>query len=227
MQQTSLPSKSLSCTTMRIGLAWVLRGLVKWSRPTSTFPRMDCQETTVSYTSINSQPVSLINFLLPSDSGKNKHVTQSISVWTAFRCDGKLRGFLPCWSISSSGYPAISTFFALLPSSIVLQPALQLYYDDRSEWISRQPDVGNGRTCIRRGQSHIPNMPGFSDYTDLYFKSVKVDGKPYKSNCFLEWDVFQNGSIIELQLTNNINVTCGSGPGALPPSLSTGGFRSG
>lgn len=70
-------------------------------------------------------------------------------------------------------------------------------------------------------------MPGFSDYTDLYFKSVKVDGKPYKSNCFLEWDVFQNGSIIELQLTNNINVTCGSGPGALPPSLSTGGFRSG
>ena len=41
------------------------------------------------------------------------------------------------------------------------------------------------------------------------------------------WDVFESGSVVELQLTNNINVTCGGGPDALPPSLSTGGFSSG
>lgn len=167
MQQTNLPSKYLSCTIMRIGLVWALRGLVKWSRPTSTFLRMDCQETTVSYTSITSQPVSLINSLLLSDSGKNKHAIWRISGWTAFRCNGKLRGFLPCWFISSSGYPAVLTFFALLPSNIVLQPALQLYDDDCSEWIPRKPDVGNGRTCIRRGQSLVLNMPGYKVITGL------------------------------------------------------------
>lgn len=59
-----------------------------------------------------------------------------------------------------------------------------------------------------------------------FFQSVKVDGKPYKSNCFLDWDVFQNGSSVELQLSSNINVSCGNGPNALPPSLSTGGFGS-
>ena len=64
-------------------------------------------------------------------------------------------------------------------------------------------------------------------YPFFPLQSVKVNGELYKSNCFLEWDVFQNGSTVELQLTNNINVTCGKGAGALPPSLSTGGFKSG
>ncbi|TDL18249.1 glycoside hydrolase family 92 protein [Rickenella mellea] len=58
----------------------------------------------------------------------------------------------------------------------------------------------------------------------VFVQSVKVNGQPYKSNCYLDWDVFKNGSLVELQLTNNINVTCGTGPNALPPSLSTGGY---
>ncbi|KAI0085290.1 family 92 glycosyl hydrolase, partial [Irpex rosettiformis] len=54
--------------------------------------------------------------------------------------------------------------------------------------------------------------------------SVTVDGKPWKSNCFLDWDAFEQGSAIELELTNDIHVSCGKGADALPPSLSTGGF---
>lgn len=53
---------------------------------------------------------------------------------------------------------------------------------------------------------------------------MKIDGKPWKSNCFLEWDVFENGSTVELELTDDINVSCGQGEDALPPSLSTGGY---
>lgn len=55
-------------------------------------------------------------------------------------------------------------------------------------------------------------------------QSVKIDGKPWKSNCFIDWDAFTSGSLIELQLTDNINVECGAGAAALPPSLSTGGY---
>ena len=54
--------------------------------------------------------------------------------------------------------------------------------------------------------------------TDL--QSVTVDGRPWKSNCFIEWDVFVRGSTVELELTEDPNVRCG----VLPPSLSTGGF---
>jgi len=59
----------------------------------------------------------------------------------------------------------------------------------------------------------------------VFVESVKVNGQPYKSNCFLDFDVFRNGSTVELTLSSNINVTCGKGGAALPPSLSTGGFR--
>lgn len=56
-------------------------------------------------------------------------------------------------------------------------------------------------------------------------QSVTIDGKPWKSNCYLEWSSFQKGSTIELELTNNPNVTCGNGAAALPASLSTGGYN--
>lgn len=51
-----------------------------------------------------------------------------------------------------------------------------------------------------------------------------MNGAAYKSNCYLEWDVFTSGSTVELELTDDINVTCGSGKEALPPSISTGGY---
>ncbi|KAL4242836.1 Peptide-N(4)-(N-acetyl-beta-glucosaminyl)asparagine amidase [Abortiporus biennis] len=58
----------------------------------------------------------------------------------------------------------------------------------------------------------------------VFIKSVKIDGIPWKSNCFIEWDAFINGSTIELELTNDITIPCGNGIDALPPSLSTGGY---
>jgi len=58
----------------------------------------------------------------------------------------------------------------------------------------------------------------------VFVKSVTVNGKPYKSNCYLDWDVFKSGSVVELTLTDDITVTCGNGPDALPPSISTGGY---
>lgn len=58
-----------------------------------------------------------------------------------------------------------------------------------------------------------------------FVKSVTVNGQPYKSNCYLDWDVFKMGAVVELTLTDDINVSCGDGPNALPPSISTGGFN--
>ncbi|KAJ7115134.1 glycosyl hydrolase family 92-domain-containing protein [Mycena crocata] len=60
---------------------------------------------------------------------------------------------------------------------------------------------------------------------NVFIKSVRVNGKPYKSNCYLEWDVFTTGSTVELELTDDINVSCGTGKEALPPSISTGGYN--
>ncbi|KXN83541.1 hypothetical protein AN958_01250 [Leucoagaricus sp. SymC.cos] len=58
----------------------------------------------------------------------------------------------------------------------------------------------------------------------VFVQSVTVNDQPYKSNCYLDWDVFKTGTIVELTLTNDINVSCGDGPNALPPSISTGGY---
>ncbi|KAI0296922.1 glycoside hydrolase family 92 protein [Multifurca ochricompacta] len=56
----------------------------------------------------------------------------------------------------------------------------------------------------------------------IFIKTVTIDGAPWRSNCYIEWDVFVRGGTIELELTEeDPNVGCG---GSLPPSLSTGGF---
>lgn len=34
-----------------------------------------------------------------------------------------------------------------------------------------------------------------------------------------------SGSTVELELTDDINVSCGNGADSLPPSLSTGGYN--
>ncbi len=53
-------------------------------------------------------------------------------------------------------------------------------------------------------------------------KNVTVDGIPYKSSCYLEWDVFEAGSTVVLELSSDPEVGCGEN--GLPPSLSTGGY---
>ncbi|EGO04001.1 glycoside hydrolase family 92 protein [Serpula lacrymans var. lacrymans S7.3] len=59
---------------------------------------------------------------------------------------------------------------------------------------------------------------------NVFVKNVTIDGQPWQSNCYLDFDVFVKGSTVVLELTKDINVTCGAGADALPPSLSTGGF---
>ncbi|KAI0672074.1 glycoside hydrolase family 92 protein [Trametes maxima] len=58
----------------------------------------------------------------------------------------------------------------------------------------------------------------------VFVQNVTIDGKPAKSNCFLEWDVFEKGATVELTLSDDVEVSCGEEVNALPPSLSTGGF---
>ncbi len=54
-------------------------------------------------------------------------------------------------------------------------------------------------------------------------QNVVVNGKKYKSNCYLDWpDVFKTDTVVELTLSDDVNLGCGED--GLPPSLSTGGF---
>ncbi|KAJ4470945.1 glycoside hydrolase family 92 protein [Lentinula aciculospora] len=58
----------------------------------------------------------------------------------------------------------------------------------------------------------------------VYISNVVVNGEEYKSNCYLEWDLFEADTVIELTLSDDNTLGCGNGVNALPPSLSTVGF---
>ncbi|KAJ4489178.1 glycoside hydrolase family 92 protein [Lentinula lateritia] len=58
----------------------------------------------------------------------------------------------------------------------------------------------------------------------VYIANVVINGEQYKSNCYLEWDLFETDVVIELTLSDDDSLGCGNGANALPPSLSTGGF---
>ena len=88
--------------------------------------------------------------------------------------------------------------------------------------ISFRNPVLNTTTTIR--STNFKGNPKDGTGGQVFVKSVKIDGKPWSSNCFIEWDAFTNGSLIELELTSDINVSCGAGKSSLPPSLSTGGY---
>ncbi|KAF7300489.1 Glycoside hydrolase family 92 protein [Mycena chlorophos] len=80
-----------------------------------------------------------------------------------------------------------------------------------------------GKTTTLRTKNFVGNPTNGTGGT-VFVKSVSVNGKPYKSNCYLDWDVFTSGSLVEIEVTDDIGVTCGEGKDALPPSLSTGGY---
>ncbi|KAJ3908287.1 glycoside hydrolase family 92 protein [Lentinula edodes] len=58
-----------------------------------------------------------------------------------------------------------------------------------------------------------------------FHQNVMINGEQYKSNCYLEWDLFKTDVVIELTLSDDDSLGCGNGADALPPSLSTGGFN--
>ncbi|KAI0260073.1 glycoside hydrolase family 92 protein [Gloeopeniophorella convolvens] len=88
--------------------------------------------------------------------------------------------------------------------------------------ISFQNPIFNTTTTIRA--KNFSGNPANGTGGAVFVKSVTINGIPWKSTCFLDWDVFEQGATIELGLTNDITVPCGSTPDALPPSLSTGGY---
>ncbi|EKM57353.1 glycoside hydrolase family 92 protein [Phanerochaete carnosa HHB-10118-sp] len=83
------------------------------------------------------------------------------------------------------------------------------------------PIFGNA-TTIR--VKNFSGNPANGTGGNVFVKSVTIDGQPWKSNCFIDWDAFQTGSTIELEVTTDISVSCGANANSLPPSLSTGGF---
>ncbi|KAI0028109.1 hypothetical protein K488DRAFT_59547, partial [Vararia minispora EC-137] len=46
--------------------------------------------------------------------------------------------------------------------------------------------------------------------------NVSVNGEPWHSICFLEWDISERGATVELTLTDVDAVTCGAGDSAAP-----------
>lgn len=60
---------------------------------------------------------------------------------------------------------------------------------------------------------------------NIFVKSVTINGEKATSNCFIDFEVFEKGGLVELEMSDDpADSTCGGGDGALPPSLSTGGF---
>ncbi|THH17239.1 hypothetical protein EW146_g3530 [Bondarzewia mesenterica] len=88
--------------------------------------------------------------------------------------------------------------------------------------ISFTNPVFNKITTIRAKK--FQGNPASGTGGTVFVKNVTIDGSPWKSNCFIEWDVFVKGSIVELELTDDVGVACGETPDTLPPSLSTGGY---
>ncbi|OBZ76244.1 hypothetical protein A0H81_02953 [Grifola frondosa] len=122
-----------------------------------------------------------------------------------FWCDGKLRCILLGRSLP---LPATRQFLLSSP-----------YFPQIS---FTNPVLGTTTTIKVNG---FNGNPANGTGGHVFVESVKIDGTPWKSNCFLDWDVFTNGSVVELQVSDNVNVTCGAGSNALPPSLSTGGYE--
>ncbi|KAF8632830.1 hypothetical protein AX15_001660 [Amanita polypyramis BW_CC] len=89
--------------------------------------------------------------------------------------------------------------------------------------ISFYNPVYNSTTVIK--STNFQGNPASGTGGRVFVQSVTVNGQAYKSNCYLDWDVFTSSSVVELTLTDNINVTCGDGESALPPSISTGGYN--
>ncbi|KAF7313852.1 hypothetical protein HMN09_00542700 [Mycena chlorophos] len=62
--------------------------------------------------------------------------------------------------------------------------------------------------------------------SNIYVKSVTINGTPSKSLCWIDWDDVVGGGTIEIEMFNDAGAAAAAGclPGGLPDSLGTGGF---
>ncbi|KAF9448478.1 glycoside hydrolase family 92 protein [Macrolepiota fuliginosa MF-IS2] len=134
------------------------------------------------------------------------------------------------FNTSTNGLPgnddsgAMASYAAFYLAGLYPLPATEQYL--LSSPFFRQISFFNplfNTTTVIKSNNFVGN-PENGTGGQVFVKSVTVNGKPYKSNCYLDWDVFKSGSVVELTLTDDITVTCGNGPNALPPSISTGGY---
>ncbi|ELU37727.1 glycoside hydrolase family 92 protein [Rhizoctonia solani AG-1 IA] len=71
------------------------------------------------------------------------------------------------------------------------------------------------------------NGNGNSSGDRVYVRNVTVNGQTWKSRCWLDWDVFEKGGVVDLVLgeyEDGSEDEDGAGCGDLPASLSTGGY---
>ncbi|KAJ2924654.1 hypothetical protein H1R20_g12427, partial [Candolleomyces eurysporus] len=45
----------------------------------------------------------------------------------------------------------------------------------------------------------------------IFVKAVTIDGEPWHSTCYIEWGVFEKGSVVELELSEDESLGCGEG----------------
>lgn len=134
------------------------------------------------------------------------------------------------FNTSVSGIPgnddsgAMGTWAVFLLMGMYPIPATRQYLLS-SPWFPQMtfynPIFNKTTTIIANG---FVGNPANGTSGPIYVQNVTIDGEPWHSNCYLDWAVFEHGSTVELQLTDNANLTCGDSAAALPPSLSTGGF---
>ncbi|KAH9835013.1 glycoside hydrolase family 92 protein [Rhodofomes roseus] len=131
------------------------------------------------------------------------------------------------FNLSVSGIPgndgAMGTWASFLLLGLYPVPATRQYLLS-SPWFPKvsfyNPVFNSTTTIIANGFEGNPtNGTG-----QIFVQNVTINGEIWNSTCYLDWSAFEAGATIELQLTDDANVTCGDGPQALPPSLSTGGF---
>ncbi|CAE6514933.1 unnamed protein product, partial [Rhizoctonia solani] len=60
----------------------------------------------------------------------------------------------------------------------------------------------------------------FQEQGAVYVQNVTINGEPWKSRCWLDWSVFEQGGVVDLVLGKDDGLACGE----LPASLSTGGY---
>ncbi|KAI0767764.1 glycoside hydrolase family 92 protein [Fomes fomentarius] len=135
------------------------------------------------------------------------------------------------YNTSTSGLPgnddsgAMGSYVAFYLAGLYPLPATRQFLLSSPYFpqISFRNPVLNTTTTIRA--NGFKGNPKDGNGGTVFVQSVKIDGKPWRSNCYIDWDAFTRGSLIEVQLTDDINVSCGRGKDAVPPSLSTGGYN--
>jgi hypothetical protein len=142
----------------------------------------------------------------------------------SIRGHGKLHGLLLGWDVPLPAIGQILLLSPYFPQISFYNPVFNTTTTIIAKGFKGNPSSGTGGTVFVKVRSFCLVLSFLSGLISLTDQSVTINGKLWKSNCYLDWDTFRNGSTVELELTDDIKVSCGKEAVALPPSLSTGGY---